>query len=251
MLNGDAVTKIAELATGGDHVVEVEGTNFHINPAKATVLEFPRKSADAVFSLSQLISWILASRRDDPKQNLIVNISGPDKVEVWDTAYNKNKEREILAEADFGEVYQKFPFGQQLSQEEFIIKLQTMFIKDDARDLLMKTVSAVRAEKITTSDDDGYSQTAGMKAGVLLTNKESVQNLWDLRTYLTFPEVDQPTVPYILRLHQRQDELPKFALYTCDGDLWKVKTTLAVREYLESRLEAVLPNDFGSNVVVL
>lgn len=247
MLDGSAVDKIAELATAGDHIKIVEGREFHVNSKGAVAVEFPRHSADEVFSISQVVSWIKNYLLTFSGLHLIVNVSSPDHVEVWDSEYNRNLEREALCESDFSGVYDKFPFGTQLSQEDFIIKLQTLFVATDARAQLMKTVAAVRAERVQMSDDDGVSQVAATRAGVVLTNKETIDNLWTLQTFQTFPEVEQPKIPYILRLHQREDELPKFALYPCDGGRWKVDSTIAVRAWLQ---EALTSSQDGRVVVL-
>lgn len=205
-------------------------------------IKLPLPSEVKVFSLTQLVSFIKMSKTDAP---LIVNIKDEAHVEVFEKGLNVNGQRTDVAEANFSEMVDTFPFDQKMSQEDFAIKLMTMFVKDAERDELIKTVQSVRAEKVKTSDDDGISQTIATKAGVHLQAEKRVELVWNLKPFKTFPECEQPVVPHILRLHQRGDEMPLFALYDCDGGRWRVDATLAVRKYLQENLSTL------ANVAVL
>lgn len=248
MLNRDAIEKIEEMANG-EFVEEIKGTQFHVNSKGASAVKFPEAEQVDVFSVSQLVELI--KNCHSQYKGLIVNVDDFDIVSVVEKEFNNNGKRATVAVADFSEVFDKFPFGQQLSQEDFIIKLMTQFEKDGNRSELIKTVLSIKSEKIQTSDDDGYSQVAAVKAGVHLQAEKKVENLWSLKTFRTFPEVEQPTIPYILRLHQRDSEMPKFALYPCDGGKWKVDLTLAIRSWLENRLKVELGAAYGESVIVL
>lgn len=259
MLNRDAIDKIEELAHAHELIQEIGDRQFHVSTKGAVAVEFPETATIEVFSLSQLVNLIESVHGDygwsdesgHTDGGLLVNIDDFDKVSVMTKDVGENGDRETVAKADFSDVFEKFPFGQQLSQEDFIIKLMTQFEKDGNRDALMKMVLSVKAEKIQTSDDDGYSQVAAVKAGVHLQSEKKIDNLWVLKTYRTFCEVEQPAIPYILRLHQRDAELPKFALYPCDGGQWKVTLTLAIRGWLENQLKVKLGEAYGKGVIVL
>ena len=249
MLNRDAIEKIEEMVQCPEFITEVDGVQFHVNSKGASAVKFPEPDQMDVFSLSQLVELI--KNCHSQYDGLIVNIDDFDVVSVVEKEFNNNGKRATVAVADFSEVFDKFPFGQQLSQEDFIIKLMTQFEKDGNRNELIKTVLSIKSEKVSTSDDDGYSQVAAVKAGVHLQAEKKVENLWSLVTYRTFPEVEQPTIPYILRLHQRDSEMPKFALYPCDGGKWKVDLTLRIREWLSTRLKVEVGEAYGQSVVVL
>ena len=69
------------------------------------------------------------------------------------------------------------------------------------------------------------------------------ENITDLNTdasatrKITMTFVFKPVdVPYILRLHQRAEEVPKFSLHECDGGMWRVETTKAVRKWLQDQV---------------
>lgn len=225
------IQEIASLAT--PEVKTLNGFDFIFGPKGIDQVKFPVPGLVKVFSLSQLVSFI---KQADTGVPLIVNIESEVSVSVFEKKINLNGLRTSVASADFSKIVETFPFGSRLSQEDFIIKLMTMFVKNYERDELIKLVGAVRAEKVQTSEDDGISQVAQVKQGVVLTEDRRVENIWLLQPYKTFPEVTQPTVRHMLRLHQRGDELPQFALYDCDGGRWRVDATLEVRKYLQEQL---------------
>lgn len=225
MLSADAIKEIEKLARY--EVKDISGIPFHVGASGAAALKFPTPAMLTCFGLTQLLNFIKARG----VSGAYINVLSHDRVQLIQSSLGDNEEIVVLANADFSKVYKSFPFEEQLSQENFIIELMTKFEQDEVRDRLIKVVSQVRAEKIRSSDDDGFSQVASVKAGAVLVKEEKVQNLWELVTFKTFPEVEQPPIPYVLRLHQRNDEVPKFALYDCDGGAWRVKTTSVIRDY--------------------
>jgi uncharacterized protein YuzE len=203
------------------------------------------------------LKWILIEdtkpNEDDLQEigdSLLVNVDSFERVAGISFLRDENEEIEEVAVADFKGVFETFPFKTQLSHEEFIINLLTKFEKTEQLTALLKQVSSVKQERLQTSEDDGVSQVAATKTGVHLSSQTQIQSMWTLKTFKTFPEVDQPEIPYILRLHQRDEEMPKFALYECDGGMWKVRTTLAVREWLQNRIKNEL-GELASKVTVL
>ena len=264
MVDSAAIERIEELAVEAQNsrVQEIEGFSFHVSKTGVTQVILPTGEAVKCFSLTQMISFLKAyvnmperpidegeHLRDEP---ILINVENHERVVAIDNVHNDNGRLSELCISDMKAMlmFKAFDFGQQMTHEDIVIALMTKFVMDDSLRALLKFISSVRAEKVHTSDDDGISQVAAVKAGVHLTGAKDVQNLWHLQTYKTFPEVEQPVIPYILRLHQRDEEMPKFALYECDGGLWKIKTTIAVREYLKNRLNNEL-GEMSSKVVVL
>jgi len=227
MLNADALQLLAKMAKS--EVQVHHGKAFHIGPEGASLLKFPKIETLHVFGLTQLLNFVKASGM----AKIFINVLSETRVQLISNTLGANDEVVVYCDADFSKVYKSFPFGNQLSQEDFIIELMSKFEQDEVRDQLLKLVSSVKAEKVRSSDDDGFSQVASMRAGTVLVKEEKVQNIWQLQTFKSFPEIEQPVIPYILRLHQRSEELPKFALYDCDGGEWKVKTTGKIREFCE------------------
>lgn len=247
MVDSDFVQSIVDLAES--EVVEVHGVSYLKTSGGVSLIHLPTINTLSVFSLTQIVSFV-KSWIGDGRDGLIVNVDSPDRVTIRSHVHDDGS-RTLLAEASMKEIHETFPFGQKLTQEEFIIKLMTQFESDYERTSLGEVVSSVRAEKVQEAEDDGISQVVSSKAGVHLTTTKTVQKFWNLKTYKTFPEVEQPIIPYMLRLHQRAEELPMFALYVCDGGKWKINTTIAVRDWLTNQLKTELGEKFGTDVVVL
>lgn len=245
MLNQETLEYVVGLDNSG--VEEHEGHQFFVNHAGAKRLEFPNVETMTCFSLSQLLNSVKASPPAESEQ-LLINAISFDKVEVIDGQLNLNQKIDRYALADFSSIYSGFPFGQRMDQESFIVNLMTKFDDSDERTELLQLVTSIRDQEIRTSDDDGYSQVANVKTGVSLVAEKKVKNLWKLRTFKTFPEIEQPVIPYILRLHDGRGSAPQFALYDCDGGAWKVQVTKAIREYCSNWLKS---NELADKVVVL
>jgi hypothetical protein len=248
MLNAEAIDKIREYR----YEIKEFGSRNHpfiVTPEGAKALSFPVRKTAELFSLSQVVSFVkllIAEKAD----HVTINVPSHLKISVWTKLLDDNLNIETAAAADFSSVFEPFPFGRQLTQEEFIINVMTKFEDDESRAELLKLVSSVKDARLSTSDDDGISQVVATKMGVHLASETAVKNLWKLQTFKTFPEVEQPVIPYILRLHQRESEMPKFALYECDGGKWKIETTIAIREWLKNQLKSSL-EDKADLVTVL
>lgn len=247
MITEEAIQKIMDL---GYKVEEIEGCAFHVSPAGATLLKYPTTPSMKSFSLDNLINFIKTDPLGDDEK-LVVNIVSHQDVQVESEGLNPNKARDLAAEASMKNIYgQDFPFGRQMKQEEFIINVMTKFVQDAETVKLLKLVSSISQREAKVSDDDGYSQTATVKSGVALVSELKVQNLWKLKTYKTFPEVEQPIIPYVLRLHGGVGD-PQFALYDCDGGSWKIEAVKNVRNYLAAKLKEQLPDGLYERVTVL
>lgn len=230
MFTEQAIQKIVDL--GNNEIKEIAGTQFHVGPKGADALKFPEPKAVSLFSLTQVVSYAKLQKAAD----IFINVVNATTVYVMERARNENQNHGLLADAAFGDVVDEFNEDRRYTQDEFIVQLLTKFEDNYDRRELQKLVSTMKAEKIKTSDDDGFSQVASTKAGVVLGTETKVKNLFDLRPFKTFPEIKQPSVPHVLRLHQRDNEMPQFGLYSADGESWRIDATIAVRTYLQEQL---------------
>jgi hypothetical protein len=96
----------------------------------------------------------------------------------------------------------------------------------------------LKAGREVTTQDDGVSQTATVKAGVTLVDTAKVPNPVPLKPYRTFIEVNQPESSFVLRLKQgyRENELPSIALFEADGGAWRLEAIQSIAQYLRTAL---------------
>jgi hypothetical protein len=115
--------------------------------------------------------------------------------------------------------------------EAFIIQLQAKFVQDANSEAILKLVSNIKDENVTTNQDDGFSQMVTVRQGPAMVSEVKVPNPVTLRPFRTFQEVEQPESPFIFRLRGGQGD-PTAALFEADGGQWKLVAIQTVADYL-------------------
>lgn len=231
MLNADAIQEIVTLAQS--EVVDVDGHKYHKTATDLRKVVYPTEDKVIAYSLTQFVSYLKETA--SPDRRVLVNINGHNSVEAILAKKDKNQNSVVICKTSFEEKIEVFREGDLLTQEQMIIKLQSKFAKTSEVEALLRIVSHVTASKTSTSDDNGYAQTATFKSGVHVVSDEQVaiKTHWRLPPFRSFPEIEPVEIPFVFRLHQRESEMPKFALYEADGGGWKVDTTIAIRSFLQ------------------
>jgi hypothetical protein len=125
----------------------------------------------------------------------------------------------------------KFPFGQFMAVEDFVIRLQSQFVQDETTAAILKVVGNISDSQIRQFADDGVTQQATTKAGVSRVENVPVPNPVTLRPYRTFLEVEQPESKFVFRM-KSGNETPSCALFEADGGVWKGVAVLLVKNWL-------------------
>jgi hypothetical protein len=170
----------------------------------------------------------------DPVQH-VVHVVSPTQVQVVTARSNVWKRREILIDCNLTETT-PFKLGVFLNQDEFIIAVLSCFVQSKDRDYVAKLAGNAMAERVTTAQDDGVSQSMGTRAGATLAEKTTVKNIVNLQLYRTFREVEQPTSQFLFRLKQAEQNIPQFAFFEADGGAWKLTATENIARYLRTKL---------------
>lgn len=166
--------------------------------------------------------------------NPLVHIVAHDEVTLvskLDKIY-RNREEYIMALCQ----YAPFPFGKELGVEEFIIALQSRFVANETSKAIMKLVGNLSNESVSTLVDDGTTQMAQAKTGIVTIEDVKVPNPVELKPYRTFADIDQPASNFIFRLKSNNRGIT-CALYEADGDAWKLQAI----ENIKKRLAGTLP----------
>src|ERR1700730_8443671 len=141
--------------------------------------------------------------RDDAKAkgDLLCHVTGPCSVDLISRQSDAYGRRRTWVECKYPTSIKHFPFGNFLNPENFIIGCQTGFQRVKIEnadggmspdlDYVLKVASAISAEDIETSDDDGISQKVGMRRGIVLKGQETIRPIVNLAPYRTFAEIDQ------------------------------------------------------------
>lgn len=181
-----------------------------------------------VRSLSGLVEYLQSDF--DTEETLMIHVQSPTEVVVFDTL-NRDSNRNELIKATA--MIPSISFDRWYDAEDFNIKLQSVFVVNADRDVMLKVVGNIKEEAVNTVGDDGVSQSVVAKTGVASVGNVLVPNPVLLKPYRTFVEVDQPASDFIFRMKSG----PSCALFEADGGAWKVQAMKNIKEYLQVALE--------------
>jgi len=216
-----------------------EGELEEIEPFEALVPNFFK-----TFTLSGLVRWL----HEDIDgiftkfPRLYVHVESPVEVNICTPGAGRKMDRVCVAycNADVPAIR----FDEYMSQEDFLIHLQTRF-DNEASDF--ETVASLagnlRREYEAQNADDGISQRVAVKDGVSAVKEAVVKNPFTLAPKRTFEEVTQPVSPFVLRVHKEDDNL-QVALFEADGGAWQNEAVKRIGAWLEDKLSDL-------NVVVI
>lgn len=212
---------------GNTKIEHVDGLPYSTN--KLYRIEEPVANKLKVHSLSGLVEYLKSTFDVDHK--LMVHVESPTEVNVF-SKLNYDRNREYLIKADA--MVPQFQFEKWYDPESFIIKLQSVFVKNEDRDVMLRVVGNITEEDVRTVGDNGYSQTVTAKVGVATVGQAEVPNPVYLSPYRTFVEVQQPESPFVFRMKNG----PVCALFEADGGAWQLEAIGNVKSYLADALAA-------------
>lgn len=201
---------------------------------KLYAIEEPVAANLNVRSLSGLVEYVKS--QFDGDSSLMVHVESPTHVSVF-TQLNSDRNREYLIKADA--MVPHFRFEEWYDTETFIIKLQSAFVKNGDRDVILRVVGNVKEEDVKTYGDDGVSQSVTAKVGVATVGQVEVPNPVELMPYRTFVEIEQPSSPFVFRMKNG----PRCALFEADGGAWKLTAMQLIKIYLESELAELVEKE--------
>lgn len=206
---------------------------------KLHLIEEPTAEAIRVRSLSGLVDYLKSNF--DEYERLMIHVSSPTAVIAFSQLNaDCNRSEYIKAEA----MIPVFDFDRWYDTETFNIKLQSCFVKNEDRDIMLKVVGNIKEEMVSTIGDDGVSQAVVAKTGVATVANVKVPNPVVLRPYRTFVEVDQPESEFIFRMQSG----PRCALFEADGGKWKLDAMNNIKQYLQQELKELIQS--GKIVII-
>lgn len=210
---------------GKAEIHKEEGQTY--SDKKLNLIEEPIAEPFYVNSLSGLTDYLKSEF--DGNEKVIVHINSPNHVSVA-SALNSNKYRDGFIKAKA--LIPEFDFDRWYDTEDFNIKLQSCFVKNSDRDVMLKVVGNIQESNVKNTSDDGVSQAVVAKVGVASVGNVEVPNPVLLSPYRTFVEVDQPESDFIFRMKDG----PRCALFEADGGHWKLEAISNIKRYLADEL---------------
>ena len=228
----EAIDRILELAAPNTLCVP-SGINY--TDKRLYTIENERRAEPVHLStLTSLVKYIRVFPENKKDLPYLIHVASPTSVEML-SALDGDRKREVLVsvEADLP----IFAFGRFMSNEDMIIKVQSMFVDDDKTDrkAVLQFTGTVTSGTIKEYGDDGVTQQAVIKQGVASKANAIVPSPCTLRPYRTFLEVEQPASKFIFRMKQSGDTVES-ALFESDGGAWKAEAKRNIVRYLEKEL---------------
>lgn len=217
----------------GNTKIENVGEQVYSTQTLYAVKE-PSPDTIGVHSLSGLVEYLKSKFDGDTK--LMVHVSSPTEV-VCFSSFNRDYNRKELIRADA--MLPSFNFDRWYGTEDFNIKLQSCFVANEDRDIMLKVVGNIKEEAVNTIGDDGVSQAVVAKTGVATVANVKVPNPVILKPYRTFVEVEQPASDFIFRMQSG----PSCALFEADGGAWKLEAMRNIKQYLEEALKQEIESE--------
>lgn len=186
-----------------------------------------------VSSLTALRDYILQKVDNLSAANLLIHVCGPRKVEILEQVETKEGTRHKWVEATVN--LKQFRFNDFMSQEQFLVSFQCLFLDEDDFRNVVQTVSNIVAEQSISNSDDGMSQEAVVKQSAVKAVNCVIKNPVILRPIRTFHEVDQPESPFILRFKQIEGNI-LVALFEADNGKWENAAMLSIKNWLDEEI---------------
>lgn len=227
-----AIEKILDL--GKTEVKEINGQTYS-NKSLYRINHNPKAERIYMNTLSSLIDYIKADV-DKMQGKMIIHVVSPTEVRMY-SELDADRERECVVEVNAQ--LPDFRFNNYTDHEAFCINLQSKFIDNTDRKLLLKFAGTVEAGSVAEYGDDGITQKATVKKGITSKEDAIVPNPVSLVAYRTFLEVDQPNTEFIFRMKQDKYDGIQCGLFEADGGAWKLQAMNNIKMYLEAELEDV------------
>ncbi|MDU1961670.1 MAG: hypothetical protein E6749_14805 [Enterocloster clostridioformis] len=229
----DALQYVVGLKTA--EVLDINGGKYVDKDVHRVDKEL-RASAIQMNTLTSLVDYLKAGV-DSMADKMLVQVVSPMKVRVLSMLDADRKREELV---DVEAMIPDFEYGRYMGNERFIIALQSKFINNDDRALLLQFAGTVKDESIAQYGDDGVTQKATIKTGITSVGDAVVPNPVKLRPFRTFIEVEQPESAFVFRMRQAEGHGVECAIFEADGGAWKNAAMKSIKEYLQYEL-AELP----------
>jgi len=210
---------------GKAEVFDQEGISY--SDKQLHKIQTPTAEFLNVSSLSGLVDYIKSDFDTDEK--FMLHVESPMEVSCFSVVNNNMKRHHWIRAIAWSP---EFRFDRFYDAESFNIKLQSTFVKNEDRDVMLKVVGNIKEEAVNTVGDDGTSQSVVAKTGVASVGNVKVPNPVVLAPYRTFTEVEQPESEFVFRMQSG----PQCALFEADGGAWKNEAMNNVKNYLHKEL---------------
>lgn len=211
-------------------ITEIGGETY-TDKVLQRVVHNPKADEIYMNTLTSLMDYIV-SDTDTMSEKMVLHVTGPTGVRLY-SKLDEDRVREPIATVTAE--LPDFAFGHFLPHEEFCIALQSKFMDTEDRKLLLKFAGTVEAGSIAQYSDDGVSQKATVKTGIVGKQDDIVPGVVTLQPYRTFLNLEQPESRFIFRMRDGNRGV-ECAIFEADGGAWRNAARAAIHNYLEDEI---------------
>lgn len=227
MFNKEALEYLVELGREYDPTIEVDGRTY--STQNIQLVKDPKPAQIETTTLTALVDY-LKSDMDEKYGTLLVHVVSPSEVRLHsELRSDQDRETYIVCKAL---TPNNIVFNRFSDTEQFNIMLQSSFVENEDRQILLKVTGTIQDKAVKEVGDDGVSQAVTIKTGVAKVGDVVVPNPVLLAPFRTFPEIEQPESKFIFRMQSG----PSAALFEADGGAWRNEAMKRIKEYLTVEL---------------
>ncbi len=212
-------------------VLEINGETYS-DKGLHRICHNPKAQSIELTTLTSLVEYIKAGI-DTMDDKMIIHVSSPECVRLY-SMLDLDRVREYLVEVNAQ--IPEFRYGRYMDHESFLIALQSKFIPNDDRELLLKFTGTVENGTVSQYGDDGVTQKATIKTGIASKGEAVVPNPVRLCPFRTFVEVEQPESAFVFRMREDGGSGVECAVFEADGGAWKNAAMKNIKKYLQLKL---------------
>lgn len=204
---------------------------------RLSVIEDPQAAPLTINTLDGIVDYI--QKEVDISRietRVVINVLSYERVLVMSELYGAQQRETFLIATP---CIPSITLDRFMDMENFNIQLQSGFVRTQEIEDILKVTGNITDSQVMSYSDDGISQSVTAKSGIARVGEVVVPNPVDLRPYRTFPEIEQPESPFILRM----SDGPKASLFCADGGMWKIKAVQLIKSYLEKNLKDSLDEE--------
>lgn len=223
-------------------VQEIDAQKYFFNKDGFPILIDKCRSCDAleISTLTSLVEYIKSRLADDfavaggiPK--MIVHVESETEVRLV-SVFNGDMTRWEVARVNAR--VPQISLNRFMDQESFIIQMQSMFLDTPDKAIVMQVAGNVEDKTVMNYGDDGVTQKATIKSGIVSMEDVFVPNPVSLKPFRTFHEIEQSEISFVFRMKNGQNGV-SCALFEADGGAWKFRAVHSIAEYLKEELKGV------------
>jgi len=231
VVTATAVKEITALAERASEVQRftIGESEFSDRPLHRLNTDPPQPETLEFYTLQAFADYLKAEAEDSRP---MVHVVTPTRVDAISALYGDSDHlRRNPARAVCKTELKGFSFNSAIGLETLTIALQTCFQPGRGQiDELRKFCASVRSTASITVADDQVSQQIEARRGIAAVQPTAVVNPWSLAPWRTFPEIEQPISPFVLRFVE--GEVPRAGLFETGDASWQVDAVKAIARAL-------------------